>query len=386
MRQLLSRFRKWIVALLVVVAGAASAPPSWAWKLLPEEGLFVYPRIDAVGYLTKHRHYGIGQIVATRAERSVLIGENLVVYLNVGAQDGVHVGDRLVAYSFTRPRGLPQYWIVQIEGRLRITEVAPRESSAIVEEGYQDLSIGLKPAPEFMKGRVLWTPSSQVFFGEGDLIFFDRGTIDGLEPGQCYEIYRIPVRESYPLAYREDVAGPVEDHLTAVLGEAVVLRTEETTATALVTESYLPMGPGLRFRAGCPMEAQLVSRPAPPTPAPAQPGREDFERVDIHFAYDSYELGEDAQNILEKKATFLKENPDIKVLIEGHCDERGTEIYNLALGDRRAHAARQYLVKLGIDEDRLETVSYGEERPLDPGHNEEAWARNRRDHFVILGP
>ena len=80
----------------------------------------------------------------------------------------------------------------------------------------------------------------------------------------------------------------------------------------------------------------------------------------------------------------MNQNPSVRVQIEGHCDERGTEEYNLALGERRANAAKQYLTTAGISAGRLSTISYGE-RPLDPGHNEAAWAKNRRDHFVITG-
>ena len=81
----------------------------------------------------------------------------------------------------------------------------------------------------------------------------------------------------------------------------------------------------------------------------------------------------------------MKKNPQYSLLIEGHCDERGTEQYNLALGDRRANAAKEYIVALGIDGNRIRTVSYGEERPFDPGHDEAAWAKNRRAHLVIVG-
>jgi len=108
-----------------------------------------------------------------------------------------------------------------------------------------------------------------------------------------------------------------------------------------------------------------------------------FENEDVHFEFDSITLSPAAQEILRKKARWLSENPGHFVTIEGHCDNRGTNEYNLALGDRRAHSARMFLVDLGIDESRMQTISYGEERPLDPGENEEAWARNRRAHFVI---
>ena len=108
-----------------------------------------------------------------------------------------------------------------------------------------------------------------------------------------------------------------------------------------------------------------------------------FENEDIHFEFDSIRLSPEAQVILRKKAQWLSANPAVKVTIEGHCDNRGTNEYNLALGDRRAHSAKIFLIDLGIAESRLHTISFGEERPLDPGENEDAWARNRRAHFAI---
>src|SRR3954468_13699032 len=107
--------------------------------------------------------------------------------------------------------------------------------------------------------------------------------------------------------------------------------------------------------------------------------------ADAFFEYNDSQLTADAQTALTSSATWLKKNPQYNLLIEGHCDERGTEQYNLALGDRRANQAKEYLVTLGIDGGRIRTVSYGEERPFDPGHDESAWAKNRRDHLVLVG-
>jgi peptidoglycan-associated lipoprotein len=101
------------------------------------------------------------------------------------------------------------------------------------------------------------------------------------------------------------------------------------------------------------------------------------------FEYDSSELTAAAQQSLNENAAVLKKYPTWAVTIEGHCDERGTAEYNLALGERRAVAARAYLVSLGISADRLRTVSYGKEFPFDPGHDDAAYAKNRRAHFVI---
>jgi len=106
---------------------------------------------------------------------------------------------------------------------------------------------------------------------------------------------------------------------------------------------------------------------------------------DAFFEYNDSSLSADAQTALTSSANWLKKNSQYNLLIEGHCDERGTEQYNLALGDRRANQAKEYLVTLGVDAVRIRTVSYGEERPFDPGHDESAWAKNRRDHLVLVG-
>ena len=105
--------------------------------------------------------------------------------------------------------------------------------------------------------------------------------------------------------------------------------------------------------------------------------------ADIHFDFDKSFIREDAKPVLAKVADYLKKNPGSKVQIEGHCDERGTAEYNMALGARRAESAKKYLLSLGVKGGQLSTVSYGKEKPLDPGHDETAWAKNRRDHFVL---
>ena len=103
----------------------------------------------------------------------------------------------------------------------------------------------------------------------------------------------------------------------------------------------------------------------------------------IHFDFDKSFIREDAKPTLGNVAAYLKKNPNAKLQIEGHCDERGTSEYNMALGQRRADSAKKYLVNLGVAGSRLSTITYGEERPADPGHNEAAWAKNRRAVFVL---
>ena len=157
--------------------------------------------------------------------------------------------------------------------------------------------------------------------------------------------------------------------------------------------------------AGCakeeppPPTPEAQPRPAAPALAPApapglgeaarqqrfQQAMQEFQNQDISFDFDQYDLRPDARAILDRKVAFLNENGSVRVQIEGHCDERGTSEYNLVLGERRANASKQYVTTAGINTARLSTISYGKERPLDPGHDEAAWARNRRAHFVITG-
>jgi len=108
-----------------------------------------------------------------------------------------------------------------------------------------------------------------------------------------------------------------------------------------------------------------------------------FLNEDVYFDFDSSVLLPAAEQVLKLKAEWLRTNSGVSVMIEGHCDERGTNEYNLALGDRRAESAKAYLMNLGIDASRLTSNSYGEERPVDPGHDEAAWAKNRRAHFAV---
>ena len=160
--------------------------------------------------------------------------------------------------------------------------------------------------------------------------------------------------------------------------------------------------PGLMTMVSCATKSggqQTETSTAAPTEAPAAPSASDAETaaaeraeamarsqfVNEHvlYAFDSAALSPMAQDILKRKAAYLDDKKGLTVVIEGHCDDRGTLEYNLALGERRAESARAYLIDLGISSSRLTTISYGEERPLDRGSNEEAWAKNRRSQFVI---
>jgi peptidoglycan-associated lipoprotein len=150
---------------------------------------------------------------------------------------------------------------------------------------------------------------------------------------------------------------------------------------------------------GDPSASRVPSPPEPvpePTGVPPEPKMEDPLKVSdidkinqnspfqpVFFAYDSSEIDAAGQQVLNANAAVLKKYPEWVITIEGHADERGTAEYNLALGNRRAQAARAYLISLGIPADRLRTVSYGKEFPFDPTHSESGWSKNRRAHFVL---
>jgi peptidoglycan-associated lipoprotein len=136
-----------------------------------------------------------------------------------------------------------------------------------------------------------------------------------------------------------------------------------------------------------PTPVETAPTPAPTPRGPAPGSLEDF-RVSVgdrvFFGYDRFDLSAEARTILERQAAWLNRYPNVRVLIAGNCDERGTREYNLALGARRAAAVRDYLASLGVAPSRMETVSYGKERPLDPRANEEAWSVNRNGLTQIV--
>jgi peptidoglycan-associated lipoprotein len=166
--------------------------------------------------------------------------------------------------------------------------------------------------------------------------------------------------------------------------------------TLLMTASLIAV-------AGCSKKPPAALPPPPPTadtpPAPPPPPQSDTgngvvpgSRADfvaqagsdtVHFATDSSDIDAEAQAILSKQAAWLQKYPRVNVTVEGHCDERGTREYNLALGDRRANAAKAFLVSAGISASRLTTISYGKERPIATGSDESAWAQNRRAVSVV---
>ncbi len=149
---------------------------------------------------------------------------------------------------------------------------------------------------------------------------------------------------------------------------------------------------------GCAKRPAVVAETAPPPVAVSPPAPEPkqvsaevrdvdslISRIVLHFGFDEAVIEAEDQRQLQKLAEILRTTPTARIRISGNCDERGTEEYNLALGHRRAEVAKKYLADLGIDRARIDTVSFGYEKPLDPRHTEEAWAANRRDEFASIG-
>lgn len=169
----------------------------------------------------------------------------------------------------------------------------------------------------------------------------------------------VPAVQAVPSASAPETAGSVQKEAAPESLKAKPLA-ETPTREAVVTQESAKEGAG------------------------SQAGALESELQKIYFNFDSADLSEESRTALSKNAGLLAKATTLKVRIEGNCDERGSDEYNLALGERRAKAAMDYLVSLGVQPERLSIVSYGEEKPAEPGHDEAAWAKNRRDEFVII--
>jgi peptidoglycan-associated lipoprotein len=178
------------------------------------------------------------------------------------------------------------------------------------------------------------------------------------------------------------VETPVVDNSAA---EAAKKKAEEDAAAAAKKKAEADAAAAAKKKAE--EDAAAAAKKKAEADAAAQKMLQDqinaVESEKIYFDYDKADLKPESQSILEKKAKFLQANPSYTLTIEGNCDERGTNEYNLALGERRADAAKKFINSLGVSSDKITTISYGEEKPVDPGHDEAAWAKNRRDEFKL---
>lgn len=155
---------------------------------------------------------------------------------------------------------------------------------------------------------------------------------------------------------------------------------------AMKGEAVPPKAPEEKKIAAVEEKKEVAAAQVEPAPAqqPAAPAPVAVAVNPVYFDFDKYNIRPGDAEILKSNFEWFKANPNKKMRIEGNCDERGTVEYNMALGQKRADAAKAYLTNLGVDAKLLETISYGKEKPVDPGHNEAAWAKNRRDDFVPL--
>ncbi len=250
--------------------------------------------------------------------------------------------------------------------------------------------------PDQFFGRIISGTSDKLLLALYDSVVTDFGHDKNVQVGDVFSVY------AQNMTVKKDDQGRF---IFEKYGEITLKKVFDEKSVALITrfsrELYMN-GERIFFldRAKeteppmtAPPAAPVMARPLPPvvTPAREEPIKEEtkidlakqFEEELIYFAFDDAGLTDDSIEVLQRKADYLKSHPEKKTLIEGHCDERGSVEYNLALGERRAVSARNFLISEGIDPERLRTVSYGKEQPLDPAHNEEAWAKNRRCDFVL---
>ncbi len=264
----------------------------------------------------------------------------------------------------------------------------------VLSSGADDLPV-LKRTDQFF-GRIMSGTQDKILLAMPDLVVANFGLDRSVEVGSVFNVYE--QNRNVP----KDKKGR---YLFTKVAEVTLIKTFDEKSVAKVTRNFkeINLDSGIYYLD--PLALAVAPQPKPvevPAEVPATPPvvaappavqppvREEtmkpevaFEQELVYFAYDDAGLTETAMDVIRKKALYLTDHPEQKVLVEGHCDERGSVEYNLALGQRRAQSVRDFLIVLGIEAGRIRTISYGKERPVDPGHNEEAWARNRRAQFVL---
>jgi len=331
--------------------------------------------------------------------------------------------------------------MVEPLGYLEVLESMPGSSKAIVKESYNPIHNGdfvtpyEKPeAPprlpeakgeQNLEGYVIAYQREHYLGGLDDYIYIDRGANDRVIPGDRFEVYITPTKGKGRW-YQVDSDG--EPMIPHVVAEIQILATQAETSTGIVISGSrsIPLGASIRYKpvdiVAPPLDDVLALGEAPTykTVEVAYPLEEathipieeesieeepfadfdpdiiqeeaveearvlDFsateELEDVRFPFDKYVLDEGAKKALEKNAVFLLKNPNIQVQIEAHCDERGTNNYNLALGDRRALVVQKFMTSKGIEKNRMRLISYGEEKPFCQESNENCWQQNRKVHF-----
>ena len=336
--------------------------------------------------------------------------------------------------------------LVEPLGYLEVLESIPGSSKAIVRESYNPMHNGdfitpyekLDAPPRLpeakgelkLKGYVIAFQREHYLGGLDDYVYIDRGSNDQVIPGDRFEVYITPTKGD-DRWYEIDTEG--EPMIPHVIAELQVLDTRRETSTGIVISGMrsIPLGASIRYKpvdiTTPPLDDVLALAPAPtyevaevaypldevvevPFEEEESFGDEPFadfppdalqneeveearvlefsgteELKDVHFSFDKFVLDEASKKALENNDAYLLKHPNVQVRIEAHCDERGTNNYNLALADRRALAVKKFMAAQGIEENRMHLISYGEEKPFCEESNEDCWKQNRKVHFNASG-
>ncbi len=348
-------------------------------------------------------------ISAERSDERILLNEDDIVYINKGKADGLEMGQVFLILEIRDKIGKFGRLATK-RGRAHVVCLEENRAVARVEKTCGRVMVGNYLVPFEEKegvlgkdlgyeaycapgsgpiGNIIYIERDYIQIGSGGYAIIDIGEEGGIQVGQQMTIFRTK---------RKDLP-------TQGVGNVVVIETKAKTATIKVLSCSDPVREGMWVQGFLMSEREEPEEVAPPPTAEEQPVAEQPPAVEkvqepaektleqlnaeqplqvIHFDFDKYFIRDDAKPILEANAAWLKQFSTVKVRIEGHCDERGTDEYNLALGQKRAQSTLDYLFSLGIFQERMEIISYGESHPLDPAKNEDAWAKNRRAQFIII--
>ncbi len=337
------------------------------------------------GYIVAHEEVS-GTVAGARQAKSLFAGDD-VLYVRFPRETAIQTGDHFTLYKPAQPVFHPITGafigrLITILGIVEVTTVPVDEvSKARIVRSFDSISPGNPvmpykappPVPDqgasdgSVSGVIVEFKAPRQLTAQGDIVYIDRGAADGVSLGDRFTVIRLGTRQSPTTRLPDE---PV--------AELKIIGLQEQTATAYVTKSLDTLRRGdviiqlssREERAGAPLAAVTEAPRALPT--------------DIYFAFDRWDLSEDGKMDLADIAEFLKEHPAAKLLIEGHCDERGSREYNLVLGEKRAQEVRRYLLNLGVT-NPLNITSYGKERPVCTEPDETCYARNRRAHLVITG-
>jgi peptidoglycan-associated lipoprotein len=378
-----------------------------------------YPLIiDVDNYCGIYLHEGdlpeLRVVAAEREYEKIMYADSDIIFLNQGKAEGVEIGQVFLAVELGNDVG-GFGRLAMKRGRVHVVFVEDHSCAARVEKSCGRVMVGnfLFPFEEKETllgkdlgyesystggsgpfGNIIYLERDYNQIGSGGYAIIDLGDADGIQVGQQMTIYRT-IKKGLP---------------DTGIGNVVVTETKDRTATIKVLSCSDAVRRGMRVQGLLASERtapeEAAAAPAQETPSAekaAEPavkpplseegiyGSKSLEQLNqeqplkpVFFDFDKYFIREDAKPVLEEDARWLLTFKTARIQIEGHADERGTEAYNLALGEKRARSTSDYLFTLGVAKERMEILSFGESRPLDLGKNREAWAKNRRVQFTII--